>query len=310
MNKTIIGIAISLLLIFSCGQRKEIKYNTYVSPDKSYSIEIPSNAVKGKCLDDFMSFQDKESGLIVSVKRVEESSIDEHIHTDRAVDGGFTHTLYHSSDTSYFYKITRGNSMWSAYELYMLKRLNGKYYIIQVSSDKIGQSEIVKMIEHIQASMKQNIMDKLQTTTNESAQKTYLESSYSNRYYALKYPKGWKIIEHLDAMTDVYIGSESDNFGFTILRFETDYCLSEINAEGNAGIKQAGVKIREDKLITVNGIKCYRAIHEINMQNQKVKHISYTFKKDNMLYNIKFGSVTTKAQEALATEIMKSFYLK
>ena len=58
------------------------------------------------------------------------------------------------------------------------------------------------------------------------------------------------------------------------------------------------------------GQKCYRAIHEVRVKGQKVKHISYTFKKGDMLYNIKFGSVTTNAQEELADEIMKSFNFK
>lgn len=311
MNKNFfIGIVVSFLLLSSCGQRKEINYNTYISLDKSYSLEIPSNVVQGKCLADFMSFEDKVSGLIVCVRSVEENTIDEHIHKEGVTDGVFTYTLFHSSDTTSFYKITRGNNMWSAYELYMLKRLNGKNYIIQVSSDKIGQSEMVKMIKHIQSSMKQNITEKNQTTINESVQKGTLESAYSNKHYAIKYPKGWKTIEHLDDMTDVYIGSESDNFGFTIVRFETDYNLSEINVEGNESIKQAGFKIKEDKLITLKGLKCYRAIHEASIQNQKVKYISYTFKKGDMLYNINFGNVTTKVQEALVTEIMESFHFK
>lgn len=309
MNKKIIGIVTSLLLLFSCGQKKEMAYNTYVSPNKSYSLEIPSNAVKGKCLEDFMSFQDKESGLIVCVRSVEESTIDEYTHKDDATDGGFTYTLFHSSDTTSFYKITRGNNMWSAYELYMLRKLNDRNYIIQVSSDKIGQSDIIKIIRHIYSSMKQ-ITKKDKTIINESIQRKALESSYSNKYYTIKYPKEWKIIEPLDEMTDVYIGSEVDKFGFTIVRFKTEYTLSEINTEGNESIRQAGFNIKEDKLISLQGQKCYKAILETCMQNQKVKHISYTFKKDDMLYNIKFGNVATRVQEAIAADIMESFYLK
>ena len=63
----------------------------------------------------------------------------------------------------------------------------------------------------------------------------------------------------------------------------------------------------ENKQGEIKGEKCYKTVQEISIQNQKVKHISYTFKKDNMLYNIKFGSVATKTQEKLVTEIMKSF---
>lgn len=111
-------------------------------------------------------------------------------------------------------------------------------------------------------------------------------------------------------MTEVYIGYQPDNFGFTIVRFETDYTLSEVNAEGNENVRQAGIRIFEEKQMKVDGAKCYRAIQEITIQEQKVKHISYTFKKGDMLYNIKFGSVKTKAQENLASNIIDSFHFK
>ena len=58
------------------------------------------------------------------------------------------------------------------------------------------------------------------------------------------------------------------------------------------------------------GQKCYRAIHEVRVKGQKVKHISYTFKKGDILYNIKFGSVTTKKQDNIANEIIDSFRFK
>ena len=63
-------------------------------------------------------------------------------------------------------------------------------------------------------------------------------------------------------------------------------------------------------MITLCGQKCYRAIHGVKVQNQKTRHISYTFKKGDMLYNIKFGSVNTKAQEELVDEIIETFNFK
>lgn len=111
-------------------------------------------------------------------------------------------------------------------------------------------------------------------------------------------------------MTDVYIGSETENFGFTIVRFETDYTLSEINAEGKENIKQAGFMVIEDNLITLCDVDCYMGIYEIKLQCQDVRQISYTFKNGNMFYNIKFGNVIEKAQEKLAAEIINSFQFK
>lgn len=134
--------------------------------------------------------------------------------------------------------------------------------------------------------------------------------SYATNYYTIKYPKHWQVQEHIDEMAEVYIGYQPENFGFTIVRFETDYSLPEVNAEGKKNIRQAGFKILEEKQMKVDGVKCYKTIQEIAIQGQKVKHISYTFKKGDMLYNIKFGSVTTKTQESLASDIIDSFHFK
>lgn len=46
--------------------------------------------------------------------------------------------------------------MWSAYDLYMLKYLDGKNYLLNVSSDILSQSEIIEIIKHIYTSMKLN----------------------------------------------------------------------------------------------------------------------------------------------------------
>lgn len=111
-------------------------------------------------------------------------------------------------------------------------------------------------------------------------------------------------------MTEVYIGHQPENFGFTIVRFITDSTLSEVIAEGNENLRQGGFRILKEKQMTVDRMKCYRAVQEIYSHGKKVKHISYTFKKGDVLYNIKFGSVTTKKQEKTAVEIIGSFRFK
>jgi hypothetical protein len=304
-----IGFVVLILSLFSCGKKKEITYEKYICLDKSYSIEVPSNVVQGKCIADFMSFEDSQYNLIISVGRINENSIYEYIGNKDIMDNSFSYNLFQSSDTTSYYKITRGNNMWSAYDLYMLKKIANANYIINVNSDHLGKAEMIGIINHIYTSMAQEIK---QEDTSSSIKKTQkpINDIYSHKYYSINYPNGWDVIEQLNEMTDVYIGSKEDNFGFTIVRFETDYPLSEINTEGKENIKQAGFNVIENKLITLCGMKCYRGIYEIKLQGQSFRQISYTFKKGNMLYNIKFGNVIEKEQEKLATEIIKSFHLK
>lgn len=304
-----IGFVIFILFLSSCEQKKEITYKQYICLDKSYSIEVPSNVVQGKCIADFMSFEDSQYNLLIRVERINESSIDEYISNKDIKDNSFTYNLFQSSDTTSYFKITRGNNMWSAYDLYMLKKIMGTNYLINVNSDYLNKSEMIEIINHIYTSMSQKIKQKEVCVSSKDTQKT-ISSVYSNKYYSIKYPKEWNFTEKLNEMTDVYIGSQTENFGFTIVRFETEYTLSEINANGNESIRQAGFRIKEEKPIILKGLKCYRAIHEVSVQNQNVKHVSYTFKKGNMLYNIKFGNVRTKAQETLASEIIETFNFK
>lgn len=308
--KYFIGLLLSIVIFTSCGQKEKITYSIYSSVDNTYSVEIPSDATQGRCILDLMSFENTNSHLTITIQHINEGSIEEYIRNKHTTDNTFSYNLFQSSDTTSFYKITRGNNMWSAYDLYMLKCLDGKNYLLNVSSDILSQSEIIEIIKHIYTSMKLNGMGEGADAAIEEAEVVSLEKTYSTKFYSVKYPKGWNVIEHLDEMTEVYIGHQPENFGFTIVRFKTDCTLSEVNAEGNENLRQAGFKILNEKQMTVDGMKCYRAVQEISSQGQKVKHISYTFKKDDILYNIKFGSVTTKKQDNIATEIINSFRFK
>lgn len=308
MNRVIeISFVVLMLMICSCGQKKAKTYKKYVSVDNSYSIEVPSDVVKGDCIGEFMSFENAQDHLIISVQRIKQGRIADFIHEKGIKSSDFTYNLIQSSDTTTFFMVTRGNNMWSAYDLYMLKRIADTNYIINVNSDHLGKSDLIEIINHIYTSMTQesNQEDAAHSTKDTPAT---ISNVYSNNYYSIQYPKGWNVVERLNEMTDVYIGSANEDFGFTIVRFETDYPLAELYAEGNENIREAGFKITEDKVVTVNGLQYYRAIHEANVLKQKVKHISYSFKNNNMFYNIKFGNTTTQAQEKLASEIVKSFH--
>lgn len=311
MNKINLFVIIILTIsLLSCKNSKVITYNQYTSPDKSYKVEIPSNALKKQCVADFMSFVDEDSHLIICIQSSNYKNINEYIKNRNFSNHKFTYNLFHSSDTTSFYKLSRGNNMWVAYELYMLREEKGKNYIISVSSDKLGRSELIDIIKHIYSSFIHNNYKIENTLEKSTPHNIPLKCLYSNKDYTIKYPEGWECTENIDKMTDVYIGSSSNNFGFTIVKFETNYSLSEVNAEGNNNITQAGFKILEEKKIKIEGRDCYKSIQEFAMQGQKIKHISYTLKKGKMLYNIKFGNVTTEDQEILISEIIKTFHLK
>lgn len=152
-----IGFVIFILFLSSCKQKKEITYEKYICLDKSYSIEVPSNVVQGKCIADFMSFEDSQYNLLIRVERINESSIDEYIGNKGFRDNSFIYNLFQSSDTISFFKVTRGNNMWSAYDLYMLKKIVGTNHLINVNSDHLSKSEMIEIINHIYTSISQEI---------------------------------------------------------------------------------------------------------------------------------------------------------
>ena len=197
-KKLIITFAISIVLFISCGQRKELTYSSYTSVDNVYRVEIPSSATQGRCNMNVMNFENKNSNLIIVIQRISEKSIDEYIRNKDITNNTFTYNLFQFSDTTSFYKITRGSNMWSAYDLYMLKRLDGSNYLVKVSSDVIGQSEMIDMIKHIYLSMKSKdaVEENVAVVASKDEETFLLEKTYSTPFYSIKYPKQWQIQEH------------------------------------------------------------------------------------------------------------------
>ena len=113
-------------------------------------------------------------------------------------------------------------------------------------------------------------------------------------------------------MSDVYIGSTNGKIGFTVLFFDTELSLSEVINMGNVDMKKAGINVVSNKIITINGQPCYKQVHEFWMNGNHVKHISYTFKKGQKIFNVKFGSLYNEvnANTALIDEIIGSFKMK
>lgn len=148
---SVIFICITLL---SCGQKKEVTYKQYSCPNKDYYIEIPSAATVNNQGADFMSFIDDKTHLMVTVSKVDYVDINDYINNVNLQKETFTYDIFRSTDSTVFYKVTRGNNMWAAYELYYLRKKGGFNYLIKLSSDIIGKSEMIEIGNHICNSLK------------------------------------------------------------------------------------------------------------------------------------------------------------
>lgn len=133
---------------------------------------------------------------------------------------------------------------------------------------------------------------------------------YEGKDYRLSYPSDWGIVENVDTMSDVYIGSKNQMFGFTVVRFETDMSLDEIDSMGREGLSHAGFVVDNNIVMKVAGATCHKTKLKANVGGVDVQQVSYSFKHHNIFYNLKFGNVMGSKEYALADTIVSSFRFK
>lgn len=133
---------------------------------------------------------------------------------------------------------------------------------------------------------------------------------YEGRDYIVSYPSDWGIVENVDAMSDVYIGSKNQMFGFTVVRFETDMSLAEIDSIGREDLSHAGFVVDNNIVMKVAGATCHKTKLKVSVGGVDVQQVSYSFKHHNIFYNLKFGNVMGSKEYALADTIVSSFRFK
>lgn len=308
MKQGLLFILVLIVLVMtSCqsGQKKEITYKEYRSPDNSYVVSVPEQIPANKCVADFMSFVKDDNFIII--QRVPVDYLSNEVTKIDKESGKFSFSQIAVSDTSILYQASKG--LITAYKYYLIKKLPTANYMISVSSITGSKTRITEMGNRICASLKPYKMIDDETRNDNVSLKA--DKTYSNQYYSIKYPKECMVVENIDEETDVYIVSETDGLVLMIMRFETDTSLAEGNAIGNENIRQAGARILDEKLITFNGVSCYRAIQEIPSQSSGYDRlISYSFKKGDIFYNIRIGNLSTEEKDALAKEIISTFRFK
>ncbi len=307
-------------IISSCNneRRRVISYKTY--ENDVYSVDIPMDFCIKKSIGDLMSFEQEKLGSFISIQSLKNENLLNYAQNHNLGGNKFSYSLIGQTDTSCYYKITGNSVMWSAYQLYMTKRIGEMKYVISVSSSSDVQSknELIALITHIQKSLishsqKSDLSDNnnVGTVVEEKTD----DDSFATREtksYSIEYPKEWKVVLNPDQYTDVYLGDYQGKVGCTVLFVDTDYSINEIIEDGNTNMKNAGARVTSNKKLEINGVPCYKTIYEYSLSNMSVKQISYTFKKGNTMYNVKFGNnkQTIDANIALIDKIISSFKIK
>lgn len=312
-NLISISILILAMIAISCnnGQQAKIQYKKHMSHNKAYEVEVPAYFTQIKSGDYLMAFSNEKdyTTLLIDVFKEGENLYTYAETTVGKTSDKFTYTSYEQSDSSYFFS---SNGAIKYYHLFMSKKIDGKEYIIALSTI-IEKRVAEEIVHHIYKSLvpHSNEMELIDGKNDEKGKSENFAMRNTN-YYSIEYPKEWKVITNVDQMTDAYIGATNDMLGFTIVFFDTDYSLSEINEEANSNMKEIGAKFITNKKITINGQQCYMADYEYEMSGKKMKNISYVFKKDDTMYSVKFGSDPNKmnANKALIEKIINTFHIK
>ena len=311
MKKVFLFFTTTLLLL-SCNNNEEtIQYELHMSHDKEYEVDIPVDFEESSSFLDMMLFSERESASYLQIEQLYTRSLYDYANEKMMDLEKFSPHSYSQTDSSIFYKTT-GGTLAASYDLFMTKKLDKKTYIIHLSSVKLNKEKVESIIKHVQKSMVAHSkeMNLIIDTTNTSSNTKDEYKTRNTNFYSIKYPTKWDILENPDEMTDVFIGN--NELGFTVLFFDTDVSLSEINEEGNTNMRLAGAKVISNKKMSINGQSCYKSIYEFNVDNMDVKQISYTFKKKNTMYNVKFGNdkKVMNANNDLIEEIINSFKIK
>lgn len=309
-NIVILINVLLLVVVMSCNGKDggNINYKKNYSADKSFVVEVPNDVVIDIRTNNILSFRNEKQYLFITALRVSENSIEQYLDKYKTKKDEFAYNTIASSDTTKFYKLKKGNVLWSAYELYMMKKIGGEKFVVEVSSASIDYENLEKMIKYIYNSLNVVSSNEIQKDNNIT-----LDKIYSNAYYSVKYSSQWRKLDNVDAITDLYVGADDESIGFTIVRFETKESLPKINKEGNENLKQVGypgLKFLENKQIKLQGLNSYKTIYEFQYNGGKRRELSYQLKKGNMFYCIRFGNVESIENQKLANDIIKSFKLK
>lgn len=283
-----LSIILSLLFfLFTSCKEKEVTYKQFSANDKSYTVHIPSDFSLENSIGNFMAFVKSNSNSKSDFSTILIYETDNGLRKfeqSLTTNPKFEFSIYKHTENGIYAECIKG--MWSSVQIGLLKTINCKQFIIEVSTQK-SRSETEEIAEHIFNTMSEGIPSEVSQNKDKSDNNLL---SYSNPYYSISYPKDWTIVNQPDEMSDVYIGKTDGSLGFTIVRFDTDATLAEIVSEARSNSELSGMAVKSSQSILINGIKCNKMVNEYEFQGILIKTIAYNFKRNNTFYSIKFGT--------------------
>lgn len=151
--KKIFAFVIITVCMFACGKPQHMTFKSVTSRNQAYTLEIPNGYAEYKCYDDLLSYNGNNNHTIISIM---ELPIGETLssYSERKQDNSFTYDYLANTPTTIIRKMTRGTNMWSAYEFYGIKDVNGTTYLVQISSDTMSKDYLEEAFNHMMETLR------------------------------------------------------------------------------------------------------------------------------------------------------------
>ena len=159
-NIYIVIATLSIIMLCSCGgtnvkqetlySKQEISYSKRISADSLYQVDIPTSFHEYKIVGDMMSFvKDYNGNAMASIMELPYNSDLDNYISSRQSDS-FTYAILpgNGSNTRYF-KVSRGNNFWRAYDYYGTKEVKGIMYVINLNSDSYSKEMMDTIFNHM-----------------------------------------------------------------------------------------------------------------------------------------------------------------
>ena len=310
--KNLIYCIVCLFLI-ACTSPNETVFTTQ-ELGNYYEVSIPKFFDNGQLLNtpEISYWHSKEQLAFLNIYFVVDNAeskmqslVNEQI--GRYKDIGFYCSKENLSDTTTTIKFSKG--MLYGKNHLVIRKVELGYYIVMFESSKGCSFEDALRIA---SSIKLRIKENKQTETQSTKETKY--AVYTNNLFSVSYPSEWSLIEKPDEMSDVYIGSNVEEFYLSILHFDDlGMTLKEIIDISNSDLKSNGLSVIKNQQTKVAGYDAYETIFEGEILGVKTKYISYSFLTEKgTFYNIKFGHKPELIDKnsKLISRILKSFKLK
>lgn len=300
------------VILISCTPQKETVYAT-CDLGNLYEISVPNNLVSYKSAPGFDCWRNESDGLFLFVYFEPDSAKEKMITMIREKKDDYKARRFYITeenvtDSTTTIKFSKGMFLGKCHII--VKQVEFGHYIVVLDGlSSCSYEEAKKIASSIKLRIKKGEVAENQTSNTNKPK----YAIYKNNLFSVGYPLDWSYLERPDEISDVYIGSNTEKLGFTILHFDNvEMSLKEIIDISNNDSKSYGLSVVENSKIKIAGYDAYKTVFVGELLGIEIKNISYSFiTEQGTFYNIKFGNDAELIDKntLLISRIINSFKL-